>query len=530
MVESDPAKITLPMAQHDVSTVSDGAKPQAQHEELAAHVHQEAGFSQIGDKSGNQAWSSMTGAGKGAGEHGLGQGAHGAPGDGQGGSINFGAHGDIYAPPNSRSGEGLSSAGAGSSGYEGLSSAGGSPPGGAHAPMRDGGPVNDKGGAGSPGYEGMSSAGGSPPGGAHTAGRESGFNSSEGAAGSGAGYANFGHAGGDSIKANGGGSDGAHGANGSTDLAPVTNALQSDGSGHGASATYAGAGYGKDGQLGADSHAHASSIYDSGAAGGGTRADAIYNQDGQLDRKGQHPLDRQGNSGTTTDKVAAGRAGEGVPFDGQTATYGGKQFYELSQTDKAQLPNETINKVNSNNYTNLQNRVEALGEKMPDVVMRGVGDAGAHDMEVLAGNKTGEYSAARGGANYFAASTQQPTDAKDTIDHLGSHFSRAQGYGNQGAGPEGGRIYAFAHNDLASEYTRPSWTERVAKPLSETGASGESHMKFDKSKMTHIATLSGNDVAEINHPSIIRQDTARSYQNLQSLHKIISAIEENQNN
>ncbi|MBS1989758.1 MAG: hypothetical protein JSS83_04520 [Cyanobacteria bacterium SZAS LIN-3] len=282
-------------------------------------------------------------------------------------------------------------------------------------------------------------------------------------------------------------------------------------------------------QAGSSSHSGLASVsdahnYDS-SAGSGLSAAA-----GAADYSSQLPLEGQAKPDTTTDNVAAPRAGESVPFDGKTATYDGNQFYELSQTDKAQLPNETIDKVNSNNYTNLQNRVEALGDKMPDVVMRGVGDAGVHDMEVLAGNKAGEYSAARGGSNYFAVSTQPPTDAKDTIDHLGSHFSRAQGYGNMAAGPEGGRVYAFAHNDLGSEYKRPSWTELVAQPFSETPASGESRMNFDASKMSHIATLSGEDVAEINHASIIRQDTARSYQNLRSLHKVISAIEEGRDN
>lgn len=92
------------MPKHEISQTSDNTSPPKQHGELSAHVHKEAGFSHVGDQTGNQAWSQMTGAEQ-RGAEPLSQGAQ--AGRAGNDSIDFGAHGNIYAQSDNRSHEGL---------------------------------------------------------------------------------------------------------------------------------------------------------------------------------------------------------------------------------------------------------------------------------------------------------------------------------------------------------------------------------------------------------------------------------------
>ena len=73
---------------------------QAPAPEGAASLHQDAGFGKVGDRSGNEAWSKMTGGKLGAGSgDGAGAGAGkdaGGTGSLKGGHIDFSDHGDIY--------------------------------------------------------------------------------------------------------------------------------------------------------------------------------------------------------------------------------------------------------------------------------------------------------------------------------------------------------------------------------------------------------------------------------------------------
>lgn len=93
------------MGQHDNPTVSDTPSP-SPHQAISAGVHQEAGFSHVGDKSGNTAWSQMTGATKGSSEQSLAAGTSGAGGSPDG-SIDFASHPNIYNQSDAHSHSGM---------------------------------------------------------------------------------------------------------------------------------------------------------------------------------------------------------------------------------------------------------------------------------------------------------------------------------------------------------------------------------------------------------------------------------------
>ena len=91
------------MDKHDPPRATD----QTHHQAAGAdhgHAHElrkDAGFNEIGDKSGNHAWAKMTGQPTGGADSGAYQ-AAGRDG-GKAGHVDCGAHGDIYAPSGSKS-------------------------------------------------------------------------------------------------------------------------------------------------------------------------------------------------------------------------------------------------------------------------------------------------------------------------------------------------------------------------------------------------------------------------------------------
>jgi hypothetical protein len=225
------------------------------------------------------------------------------------------------------------------------------------------------------------------------------------------------------------------------------------------------------------------------------------------------------------------------PFDASTASYDGKDFHNVSSDAAYKLSDKALGQVNQNNYDNLQGRIADLGDKMPDVVMRGVNQNGVGDMEKLAGNSNDASSQYSQGGNWFAVATNQPTDSKNQLDQLGSNFARARSYAQNG---QDGGVYAFAHSDGFTPNGNPVSEQSrhlkgsgmdAAAPFSKTLTAGESNMPFDSSKFTHLSTLSGNDAYNAPLPegtavpSFPRQAALGNNQSLKAIDKVVSAVE-----
>ncbi len=563
------------MTQHDNPTVKDATPHQASPE--ATTRLQSDAVSQVGDKSNLAAWSKM-GAGSGQGDSHAGMNAGGAgKSEGAGGSLDFSQHGNIYDSANLNRHAGL---GGGAKGGDGPPPPSGGPAGtaGGGADLAGAGKGADHTGA----AHGMGSGGASDLGagcrgaesslGAHTAGhattgdlggaaQASDHGSTAhglgagGGADLGAGAGSGAHEGGLSAGAAGGVSDlsaaakaGDHSINaaggGTSDFAGRSDASLGGANGRPMDHAAGGSSAASDGSFAppATGSDMGGSAYTGNDQGKNTTFDASPNhQPGALTGDGgsapsdsakasSRPdggTDANAKPGAGADNAEPFKATDTVPFNSQTATYDGKQMYELSPSDRLNLPESTLAKVNQNNVTNLEGRVANLGDKMPDVVFRGVGDKHAPNLEALANNQNPSTRDARD----FAIAKDIPSDPGQRLSDMAGNYNKARSYAD--AQGDQGRLYAFAHNrDMQnpkmSEVLQKEHQKFAPAPFAESKNAGELGIPLNTDRLSHITTLNAQDIA---HPdamtpmAVSRSEHLTTYDTAKNLDKVMSKIE-----
>jgi hypothetical protein len=221
---------------------------------------------------------------------------------------------------------------------------------------------------------------------------------------------------------------------------------------------------------------------------------------------------------------SGGDAGAGasrhVPFDASTAKYDASQIYDLNASQRMELPVETINKVNQNNVTNLEQRAQDLGNDMPNVALRGAqGQYTEREEAQAAGDK--------GSILHYAVSVKPPTDPSSKLADLAGNFSKATSYA-KGDDP---KIYAFAHDreaDKSGTYFTKNTPPTGPEPFKPTTNTGEIHKEFAPGVMQHLTTLHKDDVYSAERMTAMPNDRFKALEadhTVKALDKIMTAIE-----
>lgn len=212
-------------------------------------------------------------------------------------------------------------------------------------------------------------------------------------------------------------------------------------------------------------------------------------------------------------------------FNPKTDKLDGNQFYELNNSDMANLPVSTLEKINSNNVSNLEGRVEALGERMPDVAFRGVSEQGAKHMEKLLSTDGNQDH-----SNLHFAVTKEPSqDPRQQVGDMAANLRKANNY----AAGSGGSVYAFdVSGSDKGEAFRKDHAKSAPAPFAPSPSTGEQILPVDKN-LQHITTLSGQDVnvqqIPTNAPDYMERTRGGGVlevnHTIQQLNKVLNSIE-----
>jgi hypothetical protein len=173
-----------------------------------------------------------------------------------------------------------------------------------------------------------------------------------------------------------------------------------------------------------------------------------------------------------------------VMIDPYKSVMNREQFYHMTADQLLTLPRQWVQHVQENNVGNLEKRAQALGDKLPNLVFRGV-----NRQETIAELEQFKDRDKSDSKVHFAIADKPASDKSVKIGDMATNFDKALNY----AFGDQGKVYVFAYDGgAARNFLRKDHQQSAPEPFCASYA-GEAVLPLDD-KMHYVATLEQKDM------------------------------------